>query len=156
MATSISATTRQITSRVSTGTVNWQQLVERAWGSEYAAPDHNVYEFGNARGFDSTDRSRSGLYGVQVTPPFEFDEANMPRVPDMDTTLMVSDQDSTELLYIDPDPNPHVCTYSTSAIPGINTPGCAIPGDLSSLQPLARNISALPHIAIPGYAIPVS
>jgi len=100
MATSISATTRQITSRVSTGTVNWQQLVERAWGSEYAAPDHNVYEFGNSRGFDSTDRSRSGLYGVQVTPPFEFDEANMPRVPDMDTTLMVSDQDSTELLYL--------------------------------------------------------
>jgi len=94
------ATTRQITSRVTTGTVNWQQLVERAWGSEYAAPDHNVYEFGNSRGFDSTDRTRSGLYGVQVTPPLEFDEANMPRVPDMDTTLMVSDQNSIELLYL--------------------------------------------------------
>lgn len=123
-----SATTRQITSRVATSTLNWQQMVERAWGSEYAAPDHNVYEFGDARGFDSTDRGRTGLYGVQVTPPFEFDEANMPRVPDMDTTLMVSDQTSTELLYIDPDPTPpHACAYSTSAYPGINTPGCMLP-----------------------------
>lgn len=154
MPAATSATTRQITSRVTTGTVNWQQLVERAWGSEYAAPDHNVYEFGNSRGFDSTDRTRSGLYGVQVTPPFEFDEANMPRVPDMDTTLMVSDQSSIELLYIDPDPNPHICTYSTSAVPGINTPGCAIPRDKSSLQPLPLNPSATPHIAIAGYATP--
>lgn len=63
------AATRQITSRVTTGTINWQQLVERAWGSEYSAPDHNVYEFGNGRGFDSTDRGRTGIYNPNLGTP---------------------------------------------------------------------------------------
>lgn len=88
--------------RVSTRNFNWLDLARRAWGAEFNAPDHGVYEFSNGRKYDSTDKGLTGLYGVQVTPPFEFDEWNMPRVPDMDTTLMVSDQDSTELLYIDP------------------------------------------------------
>ncbi len=91
---------RQPINRVTTGTINWQQMVERAWGSEFHAPDHGAYEFGNSRQFDSTDRTRSGIYGVQYVVPLEFDEANMPRVPDMDTTLMVSDAASTELLYL--------------------------------------------------------
>ena len=69
---------------------------------------------------------------IALNMPFEFDESNMPRVPDMDTTLMVSDQTSTELLYIDPDPNTHVCSYSTSAYPGINTPGCMLPSSTGS------------------------
>ena len=95
-------TTRQIRSKVTSSTQSWQQLVERAWGSEYAAPDHNVYEFGNGRGFDSTDRGRTGIYGVQVSPPLEFDYAALPPHADVDTTLMVSDAGSTELLYINP------------------------------------------------------
>jgi hypothetical protein len=113
--------------RVSTRQLNWQQLVEQAWGAEFTAPDHGAYEWSNGRKFDSTDRGLTGLYGVDVTPPWEFDEYNMPRVPDMDTTLMVSDQDSTELLYLDPDTDTHACAYSSSAYPGINTPGCMVP-----------------------------
>lgn len=64
--TTPAATTRQITNRVTTGTLNWQQLVERAWGSEYSAPDHGAYEFGNSRQFDSTDRTRSGIYNPNL------------------------------------------------------------------------------------------
>lgn len=113
--------------RVSVRDLNWQQLVQRAWGAEYVAPDKGAYEFSNGRKWDSTDRGLTGLYGVVVTPPFEFDYAGKPTHYDVDTTLMVSDQDSTELLYIDPDPTPHACAYSTSAYPGINTPGCMLP-----------------------------
>ena len=61
--------TRQIRSIVASSTQSWQQLVERAWGSEYAAPDHNVYEFGNGRGFDSTDRGRTGIYNPNLGVP---------------------------------------------------------------------------------------
>jgi len=103
-------------------------MVQRAWGADFTAPDPGMYEFSNGRLYESTDRGRSGLYGVEVTPPFEFDYAGRPTHFDVDTTLMVSDQDSRELLYIDPDPATHTCTYSASALPGINTPGCMIPG----------------------------
>lgn len=113
--------------RVSSRQLNWQQLVEQAWGAEYAAPDHGAYEFSNGRKFDSTDRGLTGLYGVEVTPPFEFDYAGAPTHYDVDTTLMVSDSTSTELLYIDPDTDTHACAYSASAYPGINTPGCMLP-----------------------------
>jgi len=37
-------------------------LVIRAWGAEWNAPDHNVYQFSNGRMFDSTDRGNTGLY----------------------------------------------------------------------------------------------
>lgn len=62
-------TTRQIRSIVTSSTQSWQQMVERAWGSEYAAPDRNVYEFGNNRGFDSTDRGRTGIYNPNLGVP---------------------------------------------------------------------------------------
>ena len=52
--------------------VNWQKptttsrngldLAMRAWGSEFNAPDHNVYRFSNGKGYDSTDQSRGGPY----------------------------------------------------------------------------------------------
>lgn len=86
--------------RVSVRDLNWQQLVQRAWGAEYVAPDHGAYEFSNGRKWDSTDRGLTGLYGVRPTPPLEFDYSGQPTHFDVDTTLMVSDQNSTELLYL--------------------------------------------------------
>jgi hypothetical protein len=43
-------------------TINWGSMVETAWGSEYNAPDHGVYQFSNGRGFDSTDKTDNGIY----------------------------------------------------------------------------------------------
>jgi hypothetical protein len=47
--------------------VSWRQfslleMVSRAWGSEYSAPDHGIYEFSNGRRFDSTDIGTTGIY----------------------------------------------------------------------------------------------
>lgn len=53
---------------VSTTTVSWDALVRRAWGSEFNAPDHGAYVFSGGRKFDSTDKTRSGIYGVEVPP----------------------------------------------------------------------------------------
>lgn len=52
---------------VSTRTINWKDLVTRAWGSEYQAPDHNIYQMSNGRGFDSTDKTDSGIYNGGAT-----------------------------------------------------------------------------------------
>jgi len=49
---------------VSTRQTSWLDLVTRAWGSEFRAPDHGSYEFGSGRKFDSTDTGLTGLYGV--------------------------------------------------------------------------------------------
>ena len=48
--------------KVSTQTVSWLDQCERAWGSEFRAPDHGTYEFSQGRKFDSTDRSNLGIY----------------------------------------------------------------------------------------------
>ena len=37
----------------------------QAWGSEFHAPDHGIYEFSNGARKDSTDRGKTGLYGVR-------------------------------------------------------------------------------------------
>ena len=42
-------------SPVTTRTISMLDMVTRAWGSEFNAPDHNIYQFSNNRGFDSTD-----------------------------------------------------------------------------------------------------
>lgn len=47
---------------VTTRQFSWNEMVRRAWGSEFSAPDHRVYEFSNGRGFDSTDRGDTGFY----------------------------------------------------------------------------------------------
>ena len=47
---------------VSTRTISWNDMVTRAWGSEFRAPDHNTYQFSNGRGFDSTDQTNNGFY----------------------------------------------------------------------------------------------
>lgn len=51
---------------------SFKDMAIRAWGSEYSAPDHGVYEWSNGRRFDSTDRGYTGFYkqgntGVQWT-----------------------------------------------------------------------------------------
>lgn len=88
---------------VSTRQTNYGDLVRRAWGEEYYAPDHNIYKFSNGRCFDSTDKGLTGLYGVTVTPPLEFDRPD-PRLtisyPDMDFSITTSDGDQ-EPLHID-------------------------------------------------------
>jgi hypothetical protein len=61
-------------------------LAMRAWGSEFHAPDHGIYEFSNCARKDSTDKTRSGLYGVDV-PDVLFADDNY---PDMRTEILVS------------------------------------------------------------------
>lgn len=39
-------------------------LVSRSWGPEWRAPDHDIYKWNNGRGFDSTDQSKGGVYGI--------------------------------------------------------------------------------------------
>jgi hypothetical protein len=43
-------------------TVTGLDLAMRAWGSEYHAPDHDIYKFSNGKGYDSTDASQGGPY----------------------------------------------------------------------------------------------
>lgn len=39
------------------------EMVSRAWGSEFKAPDHRIYNFGmGIRSFDSTDMGTTGFY----------------------------------------------------------------------------------------------
>lgn len=47
---------------VTTRQFSWAEMARRAWGSEFSAPDHRVYEWSNGRGFDSTDRGETGFY----------------------------------------------------------------------------------------------
>jgi len=47
---------------VTSRTFSWNEMCRRAWGSEFSAPDHRVYQFSNGRGFDSTDRGVTGFY----------------------------------------------------------------------------------------------
>ena len=47
---------------VTTRQFSWAEMARRAWGSEFSAPDHRVYEWSNGRGFDSTDMGVTGFY----------------------------------------------------------------------------------------------
>lgn len=51
---------------VSTRQFSLTELVTRAWGSEFFAPDHRVYQFGGVRFFDSTDIGFTGIYSPGV------------------------------------------------------------------------------------------
>jgi hypothetical protein len=48
--------------KVAVRTISWRDLCIRAWGTEFFAPDHGIYEFSGGRKFDSTDMSNKGLY----------------------------------------------------------------------------------------------
>lgn len=47
---------------VTTRTFSWKEMVIRQWGSEFAAPDHRIYNWSNGRSFDSTDLGQTGIY----------------------------------------------------------------------------------------------
>lgn len=47
---------------VTTRTFSWKEMVIRQWGSEFAAPDHRIYNWSNGRSFDSTDLGSTGIY----------------------------------------------------------------------------------------------
>jgi len=47
---------------VTTRDFSLRDFVVRAWGSEFSAPDHGIYEFSNGRRFDSTDIGVTGIY----------------------------------------------------------------------------------------------
>lgn len=47
---------------VTTRQFSWKEQAIRAWGSEFSAPDHRIYQFSGARSFDSTDRGSTGIY----------------------------------------------------------------------------------------------
>lgn len=64
---------------VSSREFSYGDIAERAWGSEFRAPDHGIYEFRGGR-FDSTDRNRTGIYGVVGDNSMIVDGA---RYPDM-------------------------------------------------------------------------
>jgi hypothetical protein len=68
--------------QVSTRTTSWLDLCIRAWGAEFTAPDHDIYKMSNGRGFDSTDRSLNGIYGVIGDDPVRI-VAYDARYPDM-------------------------------------------------------------------------
>lgn len=66
-----------INNPVTSRDLSWQDRVQKAWGSEYNVPDHNIYLMGFHRGFDSTDKGHTGIYGgvapayiVPVTDPY--------------------------------------------------------------------------------------
>lgn len=51
------------------------EMVERAWGSEFRAPDHGVYQFSNGRRFDSSDQGSTGIYrNARSVPPEGYPE----------------------------------------------------------------------------------
>jgi hypothetical protein len=48
---------------VTTRTFSLVEMVARAWGSNFRAPDHNIYNFNQGtRHFDSTDMGTTGIY----------------------------------------------------------------------------------------------
>jgi len=55
---------QELGSKVSTRSLSWLDFPQRAWGSAFNAPDPGIYEWSNGRKFDSTDKNRTGLYGV--------------------------------------------------------------------------------------------
>lgn len=60
MATSVPP---QLGRPVTTRTFSLNEMVSRAWGPEFKAPDHGVYVFGGgSRRFDSTDIGTTGIY----------------------------------------------------------------------------------------------
>lgn len=77
------STNNNLGSKVTTQTVSSADLARRYWGSEFNAPDHGAYVFSGNRKFDSTDKSRSGLYGVEVTDGLLIETPESLRNPDM-------------------------------------------------------------------------
>jgi hypothetical protein len=45
--------------------ISWADMCHRAWGAEFFAPDHKVYQFGGFVFKDSTDKGKTGIYGIR-------------------------------------------------------------------------------------------
>ena len=56
---------KNLGAKVSTRTTYWADLVHKAWGSEFFAPDHKIYQFSGGNNKDSTDMGLTGIYGVR-------------------------------------------------------------------------------------------
>lgn len=69
----------QVTSR----DYNWLEMCQTSWGAEFYAPDHRIYLWSNNRAFDSSDKGRTGIYGVIVYDDLCIDD----NYPDMRTQL---------------------------------------------------------------------
>jgi hypothetical protein len=54
---------------VTTRQFSWLDLAMRAWGPEFRAPDHRIYQWSNGRAFDSTDQNKTGIYSPNLGPP---------------------------------------------------------------------------------------
>lgn len=77
---------RQVTTRQ----FSLEEMVSRAWGPEFKAPDHGVYVFGGgARSFDSTDIGTTGFYKKGVLSI--QDEQNWPGTTGVAPDLTVED-----------------------------------------------------------------
>lgn len=58
--------------QVTTSQYSLEEMVSRAWGPEFKAPDHRVYVFGGGvRAFDSTDIGTTGIYRRPSSVPPE-------------------------------------------------------------------------------------
>lgn len=85
---------------VSTRTFVWADLVHKAWGSEFFAPDHKIYQFGGYVFKDSTDRGKTGIYGVRVDL-LDFEIQDWGRYPPADMFDPLRIDPSGEILQFD-------------------------------------------------------
>lgn len=86
---------RNLGPKVTVRDYNWLDLVHKAWGSEFVAPDHGTYEFSNGRKFDSTDRGTTGVYNPNLLTGVMLDNEQYPDMPAyllVDTTGAQLDQ----------------------------------------------------------------
>jgi hypothetical protein len=68
----------ELGSKVSTRTITWEDLVVKSWGSEFRAPDHGIYRFSNGQLKDSTDKYKTGIYGITGDEVLLLDGAQYP------------------------------------------------------------------------------
>lgn len=54
---------------VTTRTLSWAEMAQRAWGSEFRAPDHRIYQFSGGNYKDSTDMGTTGIYSPNLGTP---------------------------------------------------------------------------------------
>jgi hypothetical protein len=83
--------------RVSSRVISWMDLAMRAWGSEYRAPDHKVYQF-TGRDYDSTDQSKGGVYGLTTANAPNYLMLEDSHYPDMASNSHLLQDDGTHLV----------------------------------------------------------
>lgn len=83
--------------KVTTRLIDWSAQARTAWGSEWSAPDHGMYEFSNGRKFDSTDRGVTGIYGISGINYLMVGDGHYPDMPSNNHMLQET-LDKVELL----------------------------------------------------------